>query len=110
MVGVGIVNLRRRLCRVTVLEGCTVCVSLSVFHLVVVLVTTREACTVCGSLAGVFPPCDCFSYNPRDQKREECVSLSVFHRVVVMVTTPDACTVCGSLAGAFPREIVLVVL
>jgi len=37
-----------------------VCASLSVFHLVVVLVTTREACTVCGSLAGVFPPCDCF--------------------------------------------------
>jgi len=32
-----------------------VCASLSVFQLVVVLVTTRGACTVCGSLAGVFP-------------------------------------------------------
>ncbi len=41
MVGVGIVNLRRRLCRVTVLEGWTVCVSLSVFHHVVVLVATH---------------------------------------------------------------------
>ncbi len=70
--------------------------------------TTREACTVCGSLAGVFPPCDCFGYNPRDQKGEECVSRSVFHHVVVLVTTPDACTVCGSLAGVFPSEIVLV--
>jgi rRNA maturation protein Nop10 len=68
-------------------------------------VTTREACTVCGSLAGVFPPCDCFSNNPRDQKGEECVSLSVFYRVVVLVTTPDACTVCGSLTGVFPARL-----
>jgi hypothetical protein len=75
---------------------------------VVVLVTTREACIVCGSLAGVFPPCDCFGYNPRDQKGEVCVSLSVFHRALVLVTTREACTVCGSLAGVFPREIVLV--
>ncbi len=72
--------------------------------------TTREACTVCGSVAGVFPLCDCFSYNPRDQKGEECVSLSVFHRVVVLVTIPDACTACGSLAGVFSREIVLVTI
>jgi hypothetical protein len=78
VVGVGIVNLRRRLCRVTVLEGCTVCVSLSVFHLVVVLVTTREACTVCGSLAGVFHPCD--------QKHSLCGSLGVSPHVMVLVT------------------------
>jgi len=84
------------------------CLSLSVFHHVVVLVTTPDACTVCGSLAGVFPPCDCFGYNPRDHKGEECLSLSVFHHVVVLVTTPDACTVCVSLAGVFPSEIVLV--
>jgi hypothetical protein len=64
-----------------VIRSGAVCAFLSVFHLVVVLVTTREACTVCGSLAGVFPPCDCFSYNPRDQKGEECVSLSVFFTV-----------------------------